>query len=128
VPIPHDFSTAIILAIFGASVAQDSTHSSPRAPTLTLSGQPARIAPPSVFYNFSPTLVRTGAADSDVSFSIENKPPWASFGRKHGTLYGVPRASDAGTYANIRITATDGSIVAGLQAFTLEVPAVSSHH
>ena len=81
-----------------------------------------------MFYNFSPTVVRTGAAHSNLTFSIENKPVWASFGRRHGTLYGVPHPSDAGTYSNIRITATDGDIVADLQAFTLEVPAVSSSH
>ena len=48
------------------------------------------------------------------------------YGRRHGTLYGVPQLSDAGTYSNIRITATDGNIVANMQAFTLEVPAASS--
>jgi Putative Ig domain len=109
-------------------MAHDSARSKSQPPTLTLSGEPARIAQPSVFYNFSPTVARTGAADSNVTFSIENKPVWASFGRKHGTLYGVPRPSDVGTYSNIRITATAGNIVADLQAFTLEVPAVSSHH
>ena len=126
-PIPYDLSNAIILAILGAtSMAQDSTRSSAQAPTLTLSGKPSRIARPSVFYNFSPSVVRTGAASSNLTFSIENKPAWASFGRRHGTLYGVPHASDAGTYSNIRITATDGNIVADLRAFTLEVPAASS--
>jgi hypothetical protein len=121
---PYDLSNAIILAILGAtSMAQDSARSRPQAPTLALSGEPSRIAQPTVFYNFSPTVVRTGAADSNLTFSIENKPAWASFGRKHGTLYGVPRPSDAGTYSNIRITATAGNIVADLQAFTLEVPA-----
>jgi hypothetical protein len=125
--IPNDLSNAIILAILGAtSAAQDSASRSPQAPTLTLSGEPSRIAQPSAFYNFSPTVVRTGAASSNLIFSIENKPAWASFGRRHGTLYGVPQASDAGTYSNIRITATDGKIVADLRAFTLAVPAVSS--
>jgi hypothetical protein len=104
-------------------MAQDSARSSSPAPTLTLSGEPSPIAQPSVFYNFSPTVVRTGAADSNLVFSIENKPAWASFGRRHGTLYGVPHPSDAGTYSNIRITATDGNIVADLRAFALEVPA-----
>jgi hypothetical protein len=129
VPTPYDLSNAITLAILGAtSMTQDSARSSARAPTLSLSGKPSRIAQPSVFYNFSPTVVRTGAAHFNLTFSIENKPVWASFGRRHGTLYGVPHPSDAATYSNIRITATDGNIVADLQAFTLEVPAVSSRH
>jgi hypothetical protein len=122
-----DLSNVVFLAILGAgSTAQDSAQSSPQAQTLSLSGKPSRIARPAVFYNFSPTVARTGTADSDLTFSIENKPAWASFGRRHGTLYGVPHLSDAGTYSNIRITATDGTIVANMQAFTLEVPAVSS--
>jgi Putative Ig domain len=129
VPNPYDLSNAIILAVLGAtSVAQDSARSTTQPATLTLSGAPSRIAPPSVFYNFSPTVVRTGAADSNLTFSIENKPAWASFGRRHGTLYGVPHPSDAGRYANIRITATDGNIVADLHAFTVDVPAESPHH
>src|SRR5690349_21171811 len=124
---PYDLSNVVILAILGAaSTGQDSARSSSQAPTLTLSGKPSRIAQPSVFYNFSPTVARTGTAESNLTFSIENKPAWASFGRRHGTLYGVPHLSDAGTYSNIRITATDGNIVANMQAFTLMVPALSS--
>jgi hypothetical protein len=127
VPIPYDLSNAIILAILGAtSMSQDSARSSSEAPTLTLSGKPSPIARPSVFYNFSPTVARTGAMGSNLTFSIENKPAWASFGRRHGTLYGVPHPSDTGTYSDIRITATDGNIVADLRPFTLEVPAASS--
>jgi large repetitive protein len=125
---PNDLSNAIILGILGAmSMAQDSARSSPQAPTLRLSGEPSRMARPSVFYSFSPTVARNRAADSNLVFSIENKPVWASFGRRHGTLYGVPHQSDAGTYSNIRITATDGNIVADLQAFTLVVASADDH-
>jgi len=121
----YDYSHAVILAILGAS---SMTHDSTQPTRLTLSGEPARIARPAVFYAFSPSVARSGVADSNVTFSIENKPAWASFGRRHGTLYGVPHANDAGTYPNIRITATDGNLVANLQAFTLEVPTVPSRH
>jgi hypothetical protein len=79
-----------------------------------------------VFYAFSPTVVQVGAPDSNLTFSIENKPAWASFGRRHGTLYGVPHRTDAGTYPDIRITVTDGKLVSNLQAFTIDVPAISS--
>lgn len=123
-PVLYDYSHAVILAILGAS---SMTHDSARQPpTLTLSGEPVRIARPTVFYAFSPTVVHSGGADDNLTFSIENKPAWASFGRRHGTLYGVPHANDAGTYRDIRITATDGNMVANLQAFTLEVPTASS--
>jgi hypothetical protein len=121
-PVLYDPSQVAILAIFAAA---SMTHDS--QPTkLALTGEPTRIARPAVFYAFSPTLVQSGAADSRLTFTIENKPAWASFGRRHGTLYGVPHANDAGTYPDIRITVTDGKIVADLKAFTLEVPAVSA--
>jgi len=124
----YDYSNAVIWAILGAtSMSHDSAHPT-RPPTLTLAGEPQRIAQPAVFYTFSPTVVRSNGASSNLTFSIENKPAWASFGRRHGTLYGVPHANDAGTYPNIRITATDGNLVANLQAFTLEVPTVPSRH
>jgi hypothetical protein len=121
VPILYDYSNAIILAILGASsMTHEAPESARQAPMLALSGAPARVARPAVFYTFSPTVVRRGAADS-LTFSIENKPAWASFGRRHGTLYGVPHARDAGTYPDIRITVTDGTMIANLEEFTLEV-------
>lgn len=122
-PVLFDYSKPTILAILGAAFM--SQHSA-QPPTLTLSGEPPRMAQPAVFYAFSPTVARTGAGSSNLTFTIENKPAWASFGRRHGTLYGVPRAKDAGTYREIRITATDGSLVAHLQTFALEVAPVSS--
>jgi hypothetical protein len=122
-PVLFDYSHVVILAILGAA---SMTHDSREPATLRLSGEPTRIAQPAVFYAFSPTVVRSAGADSNLTFSIENKPAWASFGRRHGTLYGVPHAKDAGTYRDIRITATDGNIVADLQAFTLEVPVGSA--
>jgi hypothetical protein len=122
-PVLYDYSHVVILAILGAG---SMTHESQQPTKLTLSGEPTQIAQPAMFYAFSPCVERRGAAVSNVSFSIENKPAWASFGRRHGTLYGVPHANDAGTYRDIRITATDGHIVANLQAFTLEVPEVAS--
>jgi len=126
-PLLNDPSNAVLLAILGAaSMTNDSDRSTEHDPTLTLAGEPSRTAPPAVFYTFSPTVVQAGAADSKLIFSIENKPAWASFGRRHGTLYGVPQGTDAGTYRDIRITVTDGKLVANLQPFTIDVPAKSS--
>jgi len=122
----YDYSSAVLWAILGATtMSHDSAHAVRQPSTLTLAGQPPRTAQPAVFYSFSPTVVRGGPSSSNLVFSIENKPAWASFGRRHGTLYGVPRATDAGMYREIRITATDGNVVAHLQPFTLQVAVVS---
>src|SRR5689334_6225749 len=44
-----------------------------------------------------------------VGYSIANKPHWAAFNTTEGTLQGIPRASDVGTYPNVVISASDGS-------------------
>ncbi|MGJ8679421.1 putative Ig domain-containing protein [Paraglaciecola sp.] len=46
----------------------------------------------------------------NLSFSITNKPSWATFSTSTGRLRGTPSFTDAGTYSNIKITASDGSL------------------
>jgi len=67
---------------------------------------------------------QTWATDTDgrvVSYSIQNKPSWATFDTTYGHLYGIPPTSAAGTYANIVISASDGISRASLPAFTIVV-------
>jgi hypothetical protein len=64
------------------------------------------------------------ATDTDgraVSYSIKNKPSWATFDTTYGHLYGIPPTSAAGTYANIVISASDGISQASLPAFSIVV-------
>ena len=73
-------------------------------------------------YSFSPS-----AADADkdaVTFTIANKPSWATFSVTTGALTGTPAAKDVGTYAAIEIAATDGKDVTALPAFAITVSAV----
>ncbi len=56
-----------------------------------------------------------------VSYSIKNKPSWASFDTRYGHLYGVPTSSNVGTYSDIVISATDGLTSASLPAFAITV-------
>jgi hypothetical protein len=72
-----------------------------------------------VFYAFTPTV--TQRSDRALTFSIENKPAWASFGLRRGTLYGTPAMAQAGTYSNIRITVSDGLRSVTLPAFSITV-------
>src|SRR5690606_14809408 len=72
-----------------------------RAPTI--SGAPAASVVAGEQYSFQPTA---NDADNDsLTFSITNKPAWASFSTSTGRLWGTP--SSAGTFENIVIRVTD---------------------
>jgi hypothetical protein len=88
---------------------------------LQIEGKAATTATPATFYAFTPTVTRH--SDQPLKFSIENKPSWASFGLKRGTLYGTPLVANAGTYSNIRITVSDGTRSVTLPAFSITVGA-----
>jgi len=93
-------------------------------PALTLSGNPASSAVVGTTYSFSPSA--TASAGSKLTYSVQNKPLWASFDTTSGALSGAPDASNVGTYANIVISATDGSANASLAAFSITVTDVTS--
>lgn len=93
-----------------------------RAPTIGAS--PALSASVGVPYSFTPS-----AEDPDgdaLAFSIENRPAWAEFSTVTGELKGTPSAAHLGTYADIRISVSDGTATASLPAFTLTVTAAAS--
>lgn len=101
------------LASFSITVNRSNT-----APTI--GGTPSTSVTVGNAYGFVPT---SNDADGDtLTFSIQNKPSWATFVTATGALSGTPASSDAGTYANIIITADDGNGgTASLAAFTIEV-------
>jgi len=66
------------------------------------------------------------ASDPDnqtLRFGIANKPAWATFDIVTGRLSGTPAATDAGTYANVVISVSDGTASATLPAFSIVVMA-----
>ncbi|HEV7715683.1 MAG TPA: putative Ig domain-containing protein, partial [Steroidobacteraceae bacterium] len=75
-------------------------------------------------YQFSPKA--TDADKDKVTFTIANKPTWATFSAATGALAGTPAAKDAGSYAAIEIAATDGEAVTALTPFTITVAAGSA--
>lgn len=87
----------------------------------TISGTPITTADIGKVYSFIPT-----ASDVDgdpLTFSIENKPQWASFNSATGQLIGTPYDSDAGTYSSIVISVSDGrGGTASLEPFNIFVP------
>jgi hypothetical protein len=85
----------------------------------TIGGAAATSIVASAQYSFTPS---SQDADGDqVTFQIKNKPSWATFSTVTGQLSGTPSVSNVGTYANVVISASDGSASASLPAFTITV-------
>jgi len=93
------------------------------APVIT--GSPTTTVAQGAAYSFTPTVTDVDANDT-TTFSITNKPTWATFSTSTGALSGTPTNNDIGTTSNIIITVTDsGSASASLTAFSLEVTNVN---
>lgn len=107
-----DGSASAALAPFSITVNQAN-----RAPTI--SGTPPASVLEGQSYAFTPN---TGDADGDpLSFTIANRPVWASFDSTTGRLSGTPAAGTAGSYSNVTIRVTDGTATVSLPAFTVNV-------
>ncbi|MEC3880681.1 beta strand repeat-containing protein [Parapedobacter sp. 10938] len=88
------------------------------APIIT--GTPATTVNQDAAYSFTPIANDIDAGDV-LTFSIANKPDWATFNANTGELSGTPGNSDVGTTTDIIITVSDGVLDASLAAFDLEV-------
>jgi hypothetical protein len=107
-----DGKAAVALPAFTLTVASTNTP-----PTIT--GSPATRVNAGTAYSFTPTA--SDVNGNPLTFSIVNKPSWAAFSTATGKLDGTPAASDAGLYANIRISVSDGQDKANLAAFAITV-------
>ena len=118
-PLPSSLTQPAFLAILGmGSAGQPGADT---GPALAIAGKAAPTVEAAVFYAFTPSV--TNRTDHALKFSIENKPVWASFGKRRGTLYGTPNMAQAGTYQNIRITVSDGTHTVTLPPFSITVAA-----
>ena len=91
--------------------------------TPSMSGSPASTVVAGQAYSFSPQL--EGAA-TGVTFSIANRPAWASFDSTSGSLTGTPSGTDVGSHDGIAITASNGSSTTTLPTFSISVTAAPS--
>ncbi|HEY9629714.1 MAG TPA: DUF4347 domain-containing protein [Coleofasciculaceae cyanobacterium] len=85
----------------------------------TLIGTPVTTIKTDQFYSFVPT-----AQDVDgdrLTFSITNKPTWASFDPSTGQISGKPTDADVGATQGITIRVSDGLQTVNLPAFNLAV-------
>jgi len=88
------------------------------APSIT--GKPATTVTAAHYFAFQPSAANPGG--KTLTFSIANKPSWAQFDSRTGRLYGTPLPrSNVGTFANIVISASDGSARASLAPFAVTV-------
>jgi hypothetical protein len=72
-----------------------------------------------VAYAFQPN-----ASDPDgnaLTYSIANKPSWATFSTSTGRLSGTPSSTNVGTTSGITISVSDGTVSTSLPAFSLTV-------
>lgn len=88
----------------GGVAAASLTASANRAPDIQ--GNPAGAVSAGQAYEFKPTA--TDPDNDALTFTVSNKPAWASFDAKTGRLWGTPSAAQVGQYAGIELAATDG--------------------
>ncbi|MDF4792335.1 Ig-like domain-containing protein, partial [Vibrio parahaemolyticus] len=84
-----------------------------------ISGSPATQVNEDSTYLFTPQV---SDVDSQAfTFSIVNKPSWASFDASTGTLSGTPDNGDVGKYQGIVISVSDGLTTTMLNRFSIVV-------
>ncbi len=84
-----------------------------------ISGTPLKSINASSAYSFQPTA--SDANGDKLTFSIGNRPSWASFSTSTGKLAGTPTAAQVGTYSGIAISVSDGKASASLPTFSIAV-------
>jgi hypothetical protein len=85
----------------------------------TISGTPSSSVAAGTPYSYQPVAIDN--AGNKLTFSIANKPAWATFDTTTGALKGTPSAAQSGLYANISISVSSSSGTAALPAFSIQV-------
>ena len=105
-----------------SGAATPSSGAGNRAPTI--SGAPPTMVLHGRNYTFTPT-----AADADgnaLTFTIVNKPSWATLNTSNGRLRGTPSAGHVGTTKDIKISVSDGTTSTSLTSFDINVVATAT--
>ncbi len=89
-----------------------------------ISGTPPTGASVGVQYAFTPNA--TDLDGNTLSYSITNRPSWATFNASTGRLAGTPTSANIGTYSNIVIGVSDGKATAQLPPFAIAVTNVAN--
>jgi hypothetical protein len=110
-----DGVTSTALPAFSITVSGTGTTNKPPV----ISGAPSTSVKAGSAYAFTPTA--SDPEGKPLTFSITNKPAWATFSTTTGKLSGTPSSAQTGTYSNIAIKVSDGSLTASLPAFSIVV-------
>ena len=97
-----------------AGARTEAVNSAPR-----ISGSPAGSVLQGTRFDFKPTA--TDVNGDRLTFTITNKPSWATFDKTTGRLSGTPASGNVGVYSNIRIAVSDGRASTTLPAFGITV-------
>jgi hypothetical protein len=87
---------------------------------LAITGSPSLSVTAGSAYSFQPTV---SGASGTLTWSIANKPSWATFNASTGLLSGTPSTTQTGTYSGIGIAVTNGTANAALVPFAVTVNA-----
>ena len=97
-----------------SSTGDSVTNSAP-----IISGSPPSSIQYGTTYSFQPNA--SDPDDDTLTFTVENKPDWASFDSSTGRIFGQPAMSEIGVYDDIIISVSDGTIRASLSPFSVTV-------
>jgi hypothetical protein len=75
-------------------------------------------------YTFQPTA--SDANGDPLTFSIVNRPEWATFTNSTGRLQGTPTAANVGTTSGIVISVSDGKASRSLPTFSITVQSAAT--
>jgi hypothetical protein len=100
----------------------------PTTPTGAAGSRPPTISgtPPTTVVAGSGYSFQAVGADPDgdrLTYGATNLPSWLGINTANGILSGTPSSTQAGVYANITLSVTDGNSTASLAAFTITVTA-----
>jgi hypothetical protein len=115
-----DGVSSAALPAFSITVNSSGTTNKPPV----ISGTPSKSVQAGSAYAFTPTA--SDPEGKTLTFSITNKPAWATFSTTTGKLSGTPSSAQTGTYSNITIKVSDGSLTASLAAFSIVVSSTTT--
>ncbi|WP_296824034.1 ELWxxDGT repeat protein, partial [Sulfurovum sp.] len=109
ISVTDSFGATVTLPLFDITVV-DTTVNTNHAPTFT--NTPQTTVNEDALYSYIPAV--TDDDNDTLTFSINNKPAWATFDSVTGALTGTPSNADVGIYTDVNISVTDGTATASV--------------